>query len=48
MKTPAKKRKEAERQRMREKGYKRFEAWVHPEDAPKVRAYIERMSKRRS
>lgn len=48
METPAKLRKEAERERMKEKGFKRFEAWVHPEDAAKVRAYIDRLNKRRA
>lgn len=48
MKTPDKTRKAAERDRMKEKGFKRFEAWVHPDDAPKVRAYVERLNKKRS
>lgn len=45
--TPAKLRKEAERKRMREKGFKRFETWVHPDDAAKVRAYVERLNRKR-
>lgn len=40
--TPAKLRKEAERKRMKERGLKRFEAWVHPDDFEAVRAYIDR------
>lgn len=45
--TPVKLRKEAERKRMKAKGFKRFEAWVHPEDAPKIRGYVERLNRRR-
>lgn len=43
MKTPDKKRKEAERKRMKERGLKRFEAWVHPDDFPAVRKYVTRL-----
>lgn len=45
--TPPKQRKAAERQRMKSRGLKRFEAWVHPDDLPAVRQYIERKNKRR-
>lgn len=45
--TPAKLRKEAERKRMRERGFKRFEAWVHPEDLKRVRKLIERLNRKR-
>lgn len=45
--TPAKQRKAAERDRMKARGFKRFEAWVHPDDAAKVRAYVDRLNKRR-
>lgn len=48
LKTPDKLRKEAERQRMKAKGFKRFEAWLHPEDWPKVRELIERLTKKRA
>lgn len=47
MKTPDNKRKAAERERMKALGMKRFEAWVHPEDWPAVRAYIERKNRDR-
>ncbi len=46
-KTPDKQRKAAERERMKAKGLKRFEAWVHPDDAAKVRAYVERLNRKR-
>jgi hypothetical protein len=46
-KTPDNKRKAAERERMRERGFKRFEAYVHPDDWPAVRDYIERKRKER-
>lgn len=46
--TPAKLRKEAERKRMKEKGFRRLEVYVHPDDATKVRAYVERLNKKRS
>lgn len=48
VKTPDKLRKEAERKRMKERGLRRLEVYVHPEDAPKVRAYVERLAKKRS
>jgi hypothetical protein len=47
-KTPDKKRKAAERDRMRAHGFRRFEAWVHPEDLEAVREYVERKRKKRS
>lgn len=47
MKTPDKTRKASERERMRFRGFKRFEAWLHPEDWPKVRTLIDRLNKRR-
>ncbi len=46
--TPDKQRKAAERERMRGHGFKRFETWVHPEDMPAVREYVERKRKKRS
>lgn len=46
--TPAKLRKEAERKRMKGRGLRRFEAWVHPEDAPKVRALVDRLNRKRA
>lgn len=48
MRTPDKLRKEAERQRMKARGLKRFEAWLHPGDWPAVRALIDRLTKKRS
>jgi hypothetical protein len=48
MRTPDKQRKAAERDRMHARGFKRFEAWVHPEDWPAVREYIERKNRKRS
>jgi len=45
--TPDKDRKAAERDRMRALGFKRFEAWVHPGDAAKVRKYVDRLNKQR-
>lgn len=46
-KTPDKKRKAAERERMRARGLKRFEAWLHPEDWPAVRQYVDRKNRKR-
>lgn len=40
-------RKTAERERMKRKGLKRFEAWVHPVDRPAVRTYIARKNRLR-
>lgn len=40
-------RKAAERERMRSRGFKRFEAWLHPLDWPLVRKYIERKNRNR-
>jgi hypothetical protein len=48
MKTPDSKRKAAERDRMKAKGFKRFECYVHPEDWPGVRKYIDRLAGRRA
>jgi len=45
---PANERKAAERERMRSRGFKRFECYVHPDDWPKVRKYMDRLTKRRS
>jgi hypothetical protein len=47
-KTPDKNRKAAERDRMRGRGFKRFESWVHPDDLEAVREYVERKRKKRS
>lgn len=47
MVTPAKTRKAAERDRMKARGFRRFECWIHPDDLEKVRAYVERLSKKR-
>lgn len=44
----AKERKIEERERMKRKGFKRFEAWLHPLDWPAVRAYIDRKNRSRS
>jgi hypothetical protein len=41
-------RKQAERERRREQGLVRVDAWVHPDDAPAIRRYIERTRKKRS
>jgi hypothetical protein len=40
-------RKAAERERRRKAGFKAFEVWVHLEDWPRVKRYIERLAKRR-
>jgi hypothetical protein len=48
MKTPDKQRKATERERMKKKGFKRFECYVHPEDWPQVRKYMDRLNKRRA
>lgn len=32
---------------MKAKGFKRFETWLHPEDWPVVRKYIDRLNKKR-
>ena len=44
MKTPDKQRKAAERERMRDLGLKRFEAWVRPELVARVRRYVEQLN----
>jgi hypothetical protein len=41
--TPAKKRKAAERERMRNLGFKRFEAWVHEDDLARVDKLVTRL-----
>lgn len=33
---------------MRERGFKRFEAWVHPDDFPAVRKYVTRLQMARA
>jgi hypothetical protein len=47
MRTPDRQRKAQERERMKSKGFKRFEAWLHPLDWPAVRTYIERKNRQR-
>lgn len=47
-KTPDKDRKAAERARMRAKGFKLAQFWVHPKDFDAVRAYIDRKNRGRS
>jgi L-alanine-DL-glutamate epimerase-like enolase superfamily enzyme len=46
--TPAKLRKEAERQRMKAQGFKRFEAWVHPDDFEKVATLVAKLRRKRT
>jgi hypothetical protein len=48
MVTPAKQRKAAERQRMRDRGFVLRQLWVHPADWEAVREYVERKRKKRS
>lgn len=33
---------------MKERGFKRFEAWVHPDDFPAVRKYVTRLQMARA
>jgi len=40
-------RKADQRQRLRKAGYKAFEVWVHLDDWPRVKRFIERLRKRR-
>lgn len=46
MRTPDKDRKAAERARMRAKGFKLAQFWVHPEDFAAVREYIDRKNRK--
>jgi hypothetical protein len=48
MGTPAKTRKAQERDRMQKAGFRRFEAWVHPEDFEKVAALVAKLRAKRS
>lgn len=47
MQTPAKLRKEAERERMTAKGFRRLDAWVHSDDMERVRGFIDRLNEER-
>lgn len=47
MKTAAQ-RKSAERLRKRKLGIQRLELWLHPYDVPRVKAYAERLAKKRA
>ncbi len=47
MKTPDRQRKAAERERMRGKGFKLAQFWIHPDDFDAVRTYVDRKRKRR-
>lgn len=47
-KTPAKIRKQQERERRREAGQMPITEWVHIEDAPKLKRYAERLRKTRA
>ena len=42
------KRKQEERDRMRERGYVLKQHWVHPEDWPLVQKYLRRVNKKRN
>jgi len=44
----AKERKKAERERMKELGFKRKEYWVHEDDEAEVNAFIEKKKSKRS
>lgn len=48
MSRTAAQRKAAERERMREAGYVLRQFWVHPQDWPRVQAYLKRVNKARS
>jgi hypothetical protein len=48
METPAKLRKEAERNRRKAEGLKRFESWVHPDDFEKVSALVAKLRRKRA
>jgi hypothetical protein len=40
-------RKQAERAKRREKGFRPFEVWAHPADWPLIRKLVERLARRR-
>lgn len=46
-KTPDKDRKAAERARMRGKGFKLAQFWIHPEDFEKVAAVVAKLRRKR-
>jgi hypothetical protein len=48
VRTPDKQRKAAERERMRARGFKLAQFWIHPDDYESVRAYVDRKRKRRT
>jgi len=41
-------RKREERERRRRAGFKPFEVWVHLDDWPRVKRFLERLAKRRT
>lgn len=45
--TPAKQRKAAERARMRTKGFKLAQFWIHPDDFEKVSTLVSKLRRRR-
>jgi hypothetical protein len=47
MKTPDKQRKAAERERMRSRGFKLAQFWIHPDDLEKVSALVAKLRRKR-